>query len=234
MVELTRVSYRVGRRWALRDVSLRVSAGELFGLAGPNGGGKSLLLAICATLIRADSGAVLIGGIDARSNPSAVRRLIGYVPEEVGWHPQMTVREDLDFFARAHGLGREAQRSATADAVQRWSLRTLSDVPVRHLSRGEIRRLAIARAWLHGPRVLLLDDPASGLDSESRELLWREVARYVDGGGTVLVATHQPAELARWSPRIGALIAGELRAGTEPGRSSTGSPAAVMASTRAS
>ena len=211
MVELKDVGFRSAGGWALRDISLRVLAGEVFGLAGPNGGGKSLLLAICATLVAPHIGTVRIGDEDARSSPAAVRRLIGYVPEIIGLNARMTVREDLEFFAAAHGMARQACRDAAGDALERWGLRTAAGDAMGHVSRGILQRVGLARAWLHRPRLLLLDAPASGLDADARDVLRQEMRRHVEGGGSALVASHELPELARWSHRVGFLVAGQLR-----------------------
>jgi len=211
MIELSQVSCRVGGRWVLQDVSLRVPEGEVFGLAGANGAGKSLLLAVCATLIRPAGGTVFIAGRDARAEARAVRRLIGYLPEEVGWNPQMTVREDLAFFAGAHGLARDAGRAAAGEALERWGLAPVAGAPVGDLGRGLRRRLGLARALLHGPRVLLLDDPAAGLDADAREILWRELRRHAAGGGSAIMASHRADELAAACSRVGVLAGGFLK-----------------------
>jgi ABC-2 type transport system ATP-binding protein len=211
VIELKEVGFRSAGGWALRDISLGVSAGEVFGLAGPNGGGKSLLLAICAALAAPHTGTVRIGAEDVRSSPAAVRRLIGYVPEVIGLHPRMTVREDLEFFAAAQGLSRQACRDTAAGALERWGLGMAASEAMGRVSRGILQRVGLARAWLHRPRVLLLDAPASGLDAEGREILRQEIRRHVEGGGSALVTSHERAELARWSHRIGFLVAGRLR-----------------------
>jgi ABC-type multidrug transport system ATPase subunit len=211
VVELTEVGFHAAGRWALREISLRVSEGEVCGLAGPNGAGKSLLLAICATVTPIQIGAVRIGGADARSHPAAVRRLIGHVPETIGMYPRMTVREDLEFFAAAHGLSRSAGRRAVEEMLERWGLRTVAADRMGIASRGILQRVALGRAWLHRPRVLLLDEPASGLDTESCEVLWNEIRRHVEAGGSVLLASHRMPELVRRSHRIGFLVGGELR-----------------------
>lgn len=213
MIELGQLGCRVRGRWVLREVSLEVGAGEVVGLTGPNGGGKSLLLAICATLVRPDAGSLRLAGVDARAAPAAARRLIGYVPDEVGCDPRMTVREDLQFFAAAHGLPARARRAAVEDALARWRLDGVAEARMSELSRGLARRVALARAWLHRPRILLLDEPAAGLDAESRATLDREVDLHAEAGGAALVATHDVERLARAGRRIGVLVAGELRDG---------------------
>jgi ABC-2 type transport system ATP-binding protein len=210
IIDLRRVGCRVAGRWALQEVSLQVPPGELFGLVGPNGGGKSLLLAICATLIRPDTGSVRIGGHDVGSHTSTVRRLIGYLAEEIGWYPHMTVREDLEFFARAHGMRRDALRRATADALGRWGLQPLADTRMRDLSRGFLRRVGLARAWLHRPQLLLLDEPASGLDAEARAALTYELLQHLRDGGSAMIASHHMGEFSRCSHRLGVLAAGRL------------------------
>jgi ABC-2 type transport system ATP-binding protein len=217
VVELTQVGFHAAGRWALREISLRVPEGEVCGLAGPNGAGKSLLLAICATVAPVQTGTVRIGGADARSHPDAVRRLIGHAPETIGMYPRMTVREDLEFFAAAHGLSRSAGRRAVDEMLERWGLHAAAADRMGTASRGVLQRVVLGRAWLHRPRVLLLDEPAAGLDAESCEVLWREIRRHVEAGGSVLMASHRMPDLVRRSHRIGLLVGGELRRVVESG-----------------
>ena len=205
MIEVTELGCRTRGRWVFRDISLRIATGEVFGLTGPNGAGKSLLLGVCATLVRPDAGSVRIAETDVRRRPDAVRRIIGFVPEEVGWDPRMTVREDLEFFATAHGLTRSARRAAVDDGLRRWGLREVAGEPMGRLSRGLARRVALARAWLHRPRVLLLDDPVAGLDGEGQATLWRELELHALGGGSALVVAYDVQRLARAAGRIGVL-----------------------------
>lgn len=212
MVTLSEVGCRAGGRWVLEDISLKVGEGEVIGLAGPNGSGKSLLLAICATLVAPARGRVEIKGQDTRSQAAAVRRLIGYLPEEVGRYPRMTVQEDLAFFARCHDIARNARREALVDALDRWNLRPLADVEVGELSRGLLRRVALARAWLHRPPVALLDDPTGSLDAESQALLSRELRRHVSDGGSALIASHDRTVLSRWCGRVERIAGGRLSA----------------------
>jgi ABC-2 type transport system ATP-binding protein len=233
MIHLDRAGCRIGSRWVVSDVTLAVPGGEIFGLVGPNGGGKSLLLAMCATLIRPEAGSLRVGGHDARSEPTRVRRLIGYAPEGIGWHPDLTVSQDLLFFASAHDLARGPRRDAVADALSRWGLRAVAGDPVGRLSRGFLRRLGLARAWVHQPRVLLLDEPVSGLDAESRDVLWTELRRHADGGGSALVASHEVLELARWSHRIGIVAAGRLGGVMESWRFRQMQPDAIRATVSA-
>ena len=214
VIELSQVGCRVGGRWALRDVSLSIPEGQAFGLTGPNGSGKSLLLAICATLVAGYTGTVRVFGEDARVRSSQVRRLVGYVPETIGIDPQMSVREDLEFFADAHGLNRQARRDAVASAMERWGLQPVAGETLGCVSRGFRQRVGLARAWLHRPRLLLLDEPTSGLDADACEAFRDELRRHMDTGGSALLVS-QLRELAQWSHRIGLLVAGELRRVTD-------------------
>lgn len=197
MIEVAGVGCRIARGWALRDVSFVVPPGEVLAITGPNGGGKSLLLAVCATLVRPDVGAVKIATIDVATRRVEARRLIGYVPDEIGWAPRVTVGEDLELFAGAHGLNRTARRAAVADALARWRLQPVGGERVERLSRGVLRRMALARAWLHRPRVLLLDDPAAGLDADSQKILWTELAQHCEAGGSAVVVTHDVTRMSR-------------------------------------
>jgi ABC-2 type transport system ATP-binding protein len=210
VLELIQVGYRQGQGWALRDISLAIPAGQAVAVTGPNGSGKSLLLAICATLAPRFTGTVRINGEDARARPSLVRRFTGYVPEAVGIDPGMSVREDLEFFADAHGLTRHARQEAVGDLIERWGLRAVAGEALRSVSRGFRQRLGLARAWLHRPRLLLLDDPVSALDADAREIFRDELRRHLDGGGSALAASHGE-DAAQWSHRIGVLSGGELR-----------------------
>ena len=209
MLELTQVGCRMAGRWALREISFAVPAGQAFGLSGPSGSGKSLVLAVCATLIPGYTGIVRVCGEDVRSRRSSVRRRIGYVPDAIGLDPDMTVREDLEFFAGAHGMARQAGRNAAAAALERWQMRPVADEPMGTLSRGFRQRVGLARAWLHEPQVLILDEPAGGLDAEGRELFAGALRRHLDAGGSALLGTSS-ADLLQWSDRIGFLVAGSL------------------------
>jgi ABC-2 type transport system ATP-binding protein len=209
-IELAAVGVRARGRWLLREVSLSVGPGESFGVTGASGSGKSLLLSVCATIVAPDAGTLSIGGLDARRRRSAARRALGYAPVEVGCDPRATVREDLHFFANAYGIPRDARPDTVTDVMRRFGLATLADVRMAELSRGLARRVILARAWLHRPRVLLIDDPASGLDDDGCEALDREMQRHVDAGGALVVTSARLADLARWCGRTGVIDAGVL------------------------
>jgi len=148
----------------LDGFSLQVEEGELFGLVGPNGAGKTTLIKILATLLRPDRGAARVAGLDVTKHPQEVKRAVGYMPDQPGLYQDMRVREFLEFFADAFRLPRERRRKAVAQGLERSGLTTRAHAFVEELSLGMKQRLLLARTLLHDPRVLLLDEPATGLD----------------------------------------------------------------------
>lgn len=189
-IQVEHVSFRHGRTSVLEDVSLTAEEGSSLGLIGPNGSGKSTLLKLVATLLRPTEGRVLVGGFDTRFDAPCVRRRIGYVPEELGVYPNLTIWQYLAFFARSAGLSGMERKTTLETLLQVVDLYEQRAVQVQHLSRGMRRRLALARALVHNPAVLLLDDPLGGLDGRGRlELI--EVLKELRGMGiTVLMSGH--------------------------------------------
>ena len=180
---------------AVAGLDLDVEEGEIFGLVGPNGAGKTTTLRILATLLEATAGDAEIAGESVRRNPMAVRRVIGFMPDVFGVYDDMKVWEYLDFFARCYGISPARRRRITADLLELVDLADKRDSYVQALSRGMQQRLCLAHALVHDPQVLLLDEPASGLDPrariELRELL-RELRRL---GKTILISSHILPEL---------------------------------------
>lgn len=180
---------------AVRDISLQVEPGRVTGLVGPNGSGKTTLLLMLASLLAPDAGQIRIGGIDPVEDPSAVRRLIGWMPDALGAWGSLSARETLVVTGRLYDLPRDAARDRAEELLRMVDLTALAASPARVLSRGQKQRLGLARALVHDPQVLLLDEPASGLDPEARvglRVLLRQLAAQ---GRTVLVSSHILAEL---------------------------------------
>lgn len=180
---------------AVRDISLQVEPGRVTGLVGPNGSGKTTLLLMLASLLAPDAGQIRIGGIDPVEDPSGVRRIIGWMPDALGAWGSLSARETLFVTGRLYDLPRDAARDRAEELLRIVDLTALAASPARVLSRGQKQRLGLARALVHDPQVLLLDEPASGLDPEARvglRVLLRQLAAQ---GRTVLVSSHILAEL---------------------------------------
>jgi heme ABC exporter ATP-binding subunit CcmA len=185
---LVEVSRHFGRRRALTRVSLRCEAGEIVALLGPNGAGKSTLLSIVATLLTPSSGEVLYGERRAASQPAAIRSRIGMLGHDLYLYPELSAAENLRFFGQMYELdGLEARITA---ALDRAGLTARGDDPVSGFSRGMRQRLALERALLHQPRLVLLDEPFTGLDDAATTALRGRLAGLRDLGCLVLLTTH--------------------------------------------
>ena len=194
---------------ALRGVDLTVQWGELVALFGANGSGKTTLLRVLSTQARADEGRVLVGGFDLRRQANAVRRRVGMVGHNGFLYEDLSCRENLVFYGRLFGV--DGLTSRVEAVLERVGLERWGNRRVRTLSHGMQKRLAIARAILHQPRVLLLDEPEGGLDRESVDMLRGVVEEWARAGGAVVMTTHNRALGREWAERVGVLDAGRLR-----------------------
>jgi ABC-2 type transport system ATP-binding protein len=197
---------------AVNDVSFEVAAGEVFGYIGPNGAGKTTSMRILATLDEPTAGDAFVDGFSVVNDPDRVRRRIGFMPDYFGTYQNVDVREYLDFFARAYGLrGTERTRaiSYVMDFTQldRWARKTIDG-----LSKGMKQRLCLGRTMIHDPSVLVLDEPAAGLDPRARIELREMIGRLADDGKAVLISSHILTELAEICHRVGILDEGRLLA----------------------
>src|SRR5215510_474466 len=212
MIEIVGVTKQYGRFTAVSDLNLRIGGGEVFGFIGPNGAGKTTTMKMLATLMLPTVGQMTIGGYDVGQHPREVRRLIGYMPDSFGVYEDLLVWEYLDYFAALYQIERAGRRKAIDDVLELTDLGGKRDSQVMSLSRGMKQRLCLAKTLLHDPEVLLLDEPASGLDPhariEIRELI-RELCRM---GKTILVSSHILTELADFCTSIGIIEAGRLLA----------------------
>jgi ABC-2 type transport system ATP-binding protein len=180
---------------ALGGLDLEIAAGEIFGLVGPNGAGKTTTLRILATLLVPTAGDAEVAGASIRTNPDGVRRVVGYMPDSFGVYDDMKVWEYLDFFGRCHGLRADRRRRMIGDLLELVDLGPRRDAYVATLSRGMQQRLCLAHALVHDPAILILDEPASGLDPRARVEL-RELLRELRSlGKTILVSSHILPEL---------------------------------------
>lgn len=203
-----RVSY--GKFEAVKGISFEIPRGEVFGFIGPNGAGKSSTIRVLATLQRKFEGFVQVAGLDVRRKPSTVREKIGYVPDFFGVYEDLTAREYLHFFAAAYGLSPARRKAVVNDVLELTDLTHKIDSQVDSLSRGMKQRLSLARVLLHDPELLLLDEPASGLDPRARIEMRELLKALKEMGKTILVSSHILHELAHLCTRIGIIEAGRL------------------------
>ncbi|HEY1098989.1 MAG TPA: ABC transporter ATP-binding protein [Myxococcota bacterium] len=211
-IELRGVTRHYGDFAALRGVDIIVPRGAVCGLIGPNGAGKTTLLSILATLDEDFGGVVRIAGLDVRTQTVAVRRQIGFVPDHTAIYDALGVREFLLFFAAAAGLPKHERAAAVDEVIHRCALEPILDRPAGGLSKGLTQRLCVARALLHRPSVLLLDEPASGLDPRARIELKELLKRLAREGVTVLISSHILTELGDFCDHVIVLEHGQVKA----------------------
>jgi ABC-2 type transport system ATP-binding protein len=208
VVQLRRLVKRYGPLTALAGVDLDIFEGEIFGLLGPNGAGKTTLISIVAGLARATEGTATVLGRDVVKDYRLTRRAVGLVPQEVNFDPFFTVEEALHFQAGYFGL--RLSEARVVEILTALDLLPKRRVNARALSGGMKRRLLIAKALVHEPRVLFLDEPTAGVDVELRRALWAYVQRLRAGGTTVVLTTHYLEEAEALADRIGIINQGRL------------------------
>jgi len=212
MIELRRLHRLFGPVRAVDDISFEVSRGEVFGYIGPNGAGKTTSMRILATLDLPTYGDAFVDGFSVVDDPDRVRRRLGFMPDYFGTYHNVNCEEYLDFFARAYGLvGRERHR-AIQHVMSFTRLDGLANKPIRGLSKGMKQRLCLGRAMVHDPGVLILDEPAAGLDPRARIELREMIRALAADGKTVLISSHILTELAEVCDRVGIIELGRLLA----------------------
>ena len=215
-VQLTNVTKLYGTLAAVADLNLEIPAGSAFGLIGPNGAGKSTTFAMIATLLAPSSGVVRVAGHDPVRDPRDVRRRVGYMPDVMGVYDNLRVDEYLEFFAASYGIDRESWRGLVDGLLELVDLGVKREAMVDSLSRGMKQRLSLARALVHDPDVLVLDEPASGLDPRARIELRSLLAELRAMGKTVIISSHILAELEEMCSHVAIMEAGRLLASGTP------------------
>src|SRR5690349_7681452 len=195
---------------ALRGVSIEVAEGELFGLLGPNGAGKSTLIHCATGLAQPTGGSIEIFGNDAIDHYAEARQAVGLAPQEPNIDWCLTVEETLDYHAGYFGMPRRERRERTQELLETFSLTEKKDERTRTLSGGMKRRLILARAMMHRPRLLILDEPTAGVDVELRLELWHYVQKINDEGTSILLTTHYLEEAEQLCDRIAFINHGEI------------------------
>jgi ABC-2 type transport system ATP-binding protein len=218
MIQVEQICKRYNGSRALDGFNLQVQPGEVVGLVGPNGAGKTTLIKILSTLLKSSGGKASIGGFDVARRRREVKKLVGYLPDSPGIYQEMRVREFLEFFADAFHLKRKRKRDAVAEALERAGLTERGNSFVEELSLGMRQRLLLAKTLLHRPKVLLLDEPATGLDPLARIHLREQLKQLQAEGVTVLISSHILNDLEDICTRV-AMIAEGRNATDAEGRS---------------
>ena len=216
IIELAGVAKRFGKARALDGLDLAVPEGGLFAFLGPNGAGKTTTIRILNGLTRMDSGSAAISGIDIVREPARVKRLCGLASQTVNLDGELTVAENLDFHGRLYGLSRSLRRAAAGELLDYVEMADRAGSLVRGLSGGLKRRLMVARALLHRPRLLFLDEPTAGLDPAIRRRIWNLIKKVCKDGVTVFLTTHYIEEAEFLADRVGFVHQGKLVAEGTP------------------
>jgi len=200
---------RFGSFTAVDDVSFRVFPGEIFGFLGANGAGKSTTIRMLCGILRPTSGRGIVGGVDITVDPEAVKPFIGYMSQRFSLYDDLTVRENLDFYAGIYGVA--DRRAAVGKALAAAALGDVENRLTGSLPVGWKQQLSLAAAVMHGPRILFLDEPTSGVDPVTRRSFWRGIRAMASRGTTVFVSTHYMTE-AEYCDRLAVMRAGRIMA----------------------
>lgn len=210
MIEIKDFSKSYGDFLAVNHLNLHIRKGEIFGFIGPNGAGKSTTIRFLATLLKASQGEGFVGGFSVTKQPLEVRRAIGYMPDSFGVYEGMRVWEFLDFFSVAYQISRTRRKQVLSDVLELLDLTHKRDDYVSGLSRGMKQRLCLAKTLVHDPPVLILDEPASGLDPRARLEIKALLKELQSMGKTILISSHILSELADCCSSIGIIERGQL------------------------
>jgi ABC-2 type transport system ATP-binding protein len=212
VVETRDLTKKYGNFLALDRLTMTVERGQILGFVGPNGAGKTTTIKILVGLARPTSGSAQVAGADCVAEARKLKRLVGYMPDTFGSYDNMRVREYLDFFGAAFGIPRRGRARRIAEVLDVAGAADFGDLYVEALSHGMKQRVAIARTLLHDPEVLILDEPANGLDPQARIEMRQTLLSLADRGKTLLVTSHVLPELARVCHRVAIITRGRLRA----------------------
>jgi len=207
-IKIEEINKAYGDVQALKDVDLEIEAGEFFGLLGPNGAGKSTLIGILGGLVNKDSGSMTVLGKDIIDNYLDVKKMLGIVPQEIAFDNYFNVRETLEIQSGYFGIKENSER--IDEILKALDLKKKENVEIRELSGGMKRRLLIAKALVHDPEIIVLDEPTAGVDVELRNSLWDYVKKLNAKGKTIILTTHYLAEAEALCDRIAIMNYGEI------------------------
>ena len=216
MIAIEGLEKRFGDVFAVRGVHLTARDGTVTGLLGPNGAGKTTTLRMLSGLMRPDAGSIRVDDVDVVADPVGAQRVMGQLPDSRGLYPRLTAREHIEYFARLHGLASEVTTARTARLLSRLGLDAIADRRVAGFSQGERTKVALARALVHAPRNVILDEPTNGLDVMSTRAM-REVIRALrDDGCCVMFSSHIMQEVSALCDRIVVIADGRVVADGTP------------------
>jgi ABC-2 type transport system ATP-binding protein len=208
VIETKKLTKRYGNLVAANEITLSLKEGDVFGFIGPNGSGKTTTMRMIATLLNPDYGECYVCGKSIYTNPQEIRRLVGYMPDRFGVYDDMTIIEYLEFFAATYRIDGPARRKVCEEKLELVDMTFKRDAMVNQLSLGQTQRVGLARTLLHDPQVLLLDEPAGGLDPRARIEMRQLLKRLGDMNKTVIVSSHILPELADVCTRVGMIEKG--------------------------
>ena len=208
MIETKQLTKRYGHLIAVNHVDLKLEPGDVFGFIGPNGSGKTTTMRMLATLLNPDYGEAYVCGHSIYTHPQEIRRLVGYMPDKFGVYDDMKVIEYLEFFAAAYRINGNARRKVCEEKLELVDMTFKRDAMVNQLSHGQTQRVGLARVLLHEPQVLLLDEPANGLDPRARIEIRSLLRRLGEMGKTIMVSSHILPELADACNKVGMIEKG--------------------------
>jgi ABC-2 type transport system ATP-binding protein len=218
IVEVKNLVKRYGDRTAVDGISFAVAEGEIFGLLGPNGAGKSTTISILATLLSFDAGEVTIDGFNLTREKESIRRIIGFVPQDLALYPELSARENLLFIGRMYGLSGASLKKRVAEVLEPAELVDRADDPAETFSGGMKRRLNIGAGLMHKPRILFLDEPTVGVDPQSRNFIFEHIEKLNEEGMAIIYTTHYMEEAERLCDRVAIVDRGKtLAMDTVPG-----------------
>lgn len=212
MLEVEALAKRYGEIWAVRGLSVKVEAGETLVLLGRNGAGKSTALRCIAGVLGPTTGRVQVAGVDLAADPDAARSLIGSIPEVPGLYERMPARAYLDWFGRVYEMEPKERRRRIDELLERFDLAVAGDRWLGSFSKGMRQKVALIRATLHRPRLLLADEPTSALDPDSKRVAWAYLDELRSGGAAVVVCTHDMEEAGALAGEVGIMDGGRLLA----------------------
>jgi sodium transport system ATP-binding protein len=216
MIEVRNLVKSFGKVKAVRGISFTVHDGEITGLLGPNGAGKTTTLRMLYSLLPPDSGEILIDGLSPATDAMAIKRTLGVVPDSRGLYSRMSARENIAYYGRLHGMGRDSIARKIDELVETLDMEDFIDRPTKGFSQGQRVKVAIARAMVHEPQTVLLDEPSNGLDVMSTRALRRYVLDLKAAGHSVVLSTHIMQEVAALCDRIIIIAEGKIAADGTP------------------